>query len=168
MRWPILLAALLAASQVGGGVRLDVPVLAQAAERCGPAALTMVLQWYGADSAATTLGDCGYDPVLRGALITDLARCAREAGFLADVEQPREDSLRAMLVSGIPPVLLYERGVNRLARLHYAVLVGWEPERGRYVLHDGGRKPSRMNREALMRRWQAAGGRALVVRRRGP
>jgi len=160
----VLLLPWLAVAPAAGGTRLAVPVVAQARERCGPAALTMVLRFYGADSAAARLGDCGYDPVLRGSLITDLARCAREAGFSAEVERPGEDSLRTLLSAGVPPVLLYDRGIGSVGPLHYAVVIGWDPERDSFVLNDGGSEPRRIRRESLMRRWISAGGQALVVR----
>jgi len=147
-----------------GSVRLPVPAVAQAPERCGPAAVSMVLHYYGADSVASGLGGCGYDPILRGTLITDLARCAQEAGFAASVERPGADSLQILLSEGVPPVLLYERGVGPLTRLHYGVLIGWEPSRDAFVINDGRRKPIRMKRGALLSRWRSAGGRALIVR----
>jgi hypothetical protein len=145
---------------------LAVPVLRQAPERCGPAALEMVMRFYGADSAGPWARRA-YDPVLRGALITDLEAAARRGGLRAAVERPGEDSLRALLGAGVPPVLLYDRGMGPLVRRHYAVLVGWDPARGEYLLLDGGARPRRIGRGELMRRWRAAGGEALVVRRPG-
>lgn len=168
MTWPVLLAVSIATASGVGGLRLAVPVVTQAPERCGPAALAMVLRYYGADSTAAALGDCGYDPVLRGALITDLARCARDAGFAARIERPGVDSLRTLLAHGVPPVLLYDRGIGPVGRLHYGVVIGWDPERDSFVLNDGQSEPRRMKRTALMRRWESAGGQALVVRRDAP
>jgi hypothetical protein len=46
-------------------VRLPVPLIRQAPERCGPAALAMVLRYYGADSTALAETERAYDPVLR-------------------------------------------------------------------------------------------------------
>lgn len=157
-------AAWIAAAPSVRATALAVPVVRQAPERCGPAALEMVMRFYGADSAGP-LARRAYDPVLRGALITDLAAAARRGGFRAAVERPGEDSLRALLGAGVPPVLLYDRGGGPLVRRHYGVLVGWDPARGEYVLHDGGALPRRIGRDELMRRWRAAGGQALVVRR---
>jgi len=145
-------------------LRLDVPVIRQTPERCGPAALSMVLRFYGAPPSAVAEADRAYDPVLRGALITDLAAAAQRAGFQASVETPDEEGLRALLRERVPPVLLYERGIGPIGRGHYGVVVGWEPEHGTYVVNDGRARPRRVGREALMRSWRAAGGQALVVR----
>jgi ABC-type bacteriocin/lantibiotic exporter with double-glycine peptidase domain len=149
-------------------IELVVPVVEQRPERCGPAALEMVMRFHGATSAQVALADSAYDPVLRGALITDLAVWARRAGFEARVARLAEDSLVALLRERLPPVVLYARGVGPLTRQHYAVLVGWDPERQRWTLHDGRDAPRHMKRRDLAARWSAAGFEALVVRPRSP
>jgi hypothetical protein len=168
VRVAALLGALaaFAGSEPGDAVRLPVPLLRQAPERCGPAALGMVLSFYGAPQAALGGADRAYDPVLKGALITTLAASARAAGYEAAVETVAEDSLIALLRLGVPPVLLYDRGVGPMTRRHYGVLVGWDPLRRQYALNDGGPSTRWLRRDDLMRRWRAAGGLALVVRRR--
>jgi ABC-type bacteriocin/lantibiotic exporter with double-glycine peptidase domain len=158
-------AAAAYATPLAAPVRLPVPLIRQAPERCGPAALAMVLSYYGADSAALAETERAYDPVLRGALITDLAAAARRAGFAAAVETPGADSLIALLEAGVPPVLLVDSGVGPLGRGHYAVAVGWDGEKLRYLLHDGGPHERWMARSELLRRWKSAGWQALIVRR---
>lgn len=160
----LLAATLLAAQPQAGGVLLPVPLIAQAPERCGPAALAMVLRFHGADSATVASADRAYDPTLRGALITDLAGVARAALWRADVVRPTDDSLRSWLAQGVPPILLYARGLGPLTRGHYGVLVGWDERRDRLTLNDGASSPRRVGRRAFLRRWRDAGGQALVVR----
>lgn len=167
------LAALLAAAAPAaraaegpGALRLAVPVVAQAPERCGPAALAMVLRFHGADSAAVAEADRAYDPALRGSLVTDLAAAARRAGFEAGVETLGPDSLLALLAAGVPPIVLYQAGRGPLTRRHFAVVAGWDPARGEFALHDGGERPRAMRRDDLAKRWRTAGSQALVVRGR--
>lgn len=166
----VLLALALAApgAAVPGAVRLDVPVIRQAPERCGPAALRMVLAYYDADSAALAAADRAYDPVLRGSLITDLAAAARRSGYAAQVEEPSDSTLAALLVSGVPPILLGSSGFGPIARGHYLVVVGFEPRRDAWLVNDGGSATRRIGRRDLLRRWRAAGGQALVVRPPAP
>src|SRR5438093_2279016 len=83
-----------------GKIALAVPVIEQRPERCGPAALAMVMSFYGATAAQLAQADSAYDPLLRGALITDLARRARRAGYEARVARLDEDSLRVLLLQG--------------------------------------------------------------------
>jgi ABC-type bacteriocin/lantibiotic exporter with double-glycine peptidase domain len=165
-----LRASLLAMAWSGAlaSVELSVPVIPQAPERCGPAALAMVLRFYGADSTHTAAAEAAYDPALRGSLITDLAACARRAGFAARVATLTEDSLQALLQNGVPPVLLYRRGLGPVTRGHYAVVVGFEADRDRYRVHDGSPRPRAIGRRDLLRRWEAAGRQALIVERRVP
>lgn len=161
--------ALLLASVAGapGAVRLDVPVIRQAPERCGPAALGMVLRYYGAGADAVAEADRAYDPVLRGSLITDLAACARRAGFAAEVVTLAPDSLVACLDRGVPPILLVRNGVGPLTLPHYAVVIGWDPARRRYAVNDGGPATRDLGIEDLARRWRGGDFRALLVRRAG-
>jgi len=162
----VVLAAVLIAAGPRSETSLPVPIVAQAPERCGPAALTMVLRYYGAPDTAVAEAERAYDPVLHGTLITDLAAAARRAGFDAVISTPSEDSLRALLTQRVPPVLLYLRGVGPMVRQHYGVLVGWDPDREHVIVHEGGPTAQRISAGGLLRRWRAAGGQALVVRPR--
>ncbi len=162
----VLAAALAApgAAPAGGAVRLPVPVIRQAPERCGPAALAMVLRYHGAGPAALAEAEGAHDPAFRGSLITDLAAAGRRAGFAAEVAALPEDSLVALLRRGLPPILLYRRGAGPVSVGHFGVLVGWDPARARYALNDGGRAPRTVARDDLLARWRDAGALALVVR----
>lgn len=162
------LAVLAALGAAPAPLDLGVPPAVAARERCGPAALAMVLRWYGADSAAVREADRAYDPALRGALVTDLAAAARRAGFRAESGPLDADSLVALLRAGVPPIVLYQAGPAPLTRPHYAVVRGWDPGRDAFRLNDGGAAPRTLRRGDLVRRWRTAGSQALVVRRAAP
>jgi hypothetical protein len=147
-------------------VALDVPVIPQARERCGPAALRMVMRFHHAGAAAEREAETAYDPVLRGALITDLAAAARRAGFDASVATPGWDSLAALMQDGVPPILLVDSGVGPLRKGHYVVLTAWNEPPGKAVIHDGGRRPRTLDLGRLRSRWRLAGEQALLVRPR--
>ena len=170
MTWAAALGFVLmvAAPSDSGAVRLAVPLERQEPERCGPAALRMTMGYWNAGESALAEADRAYDPALRGSLITELAAAARRGGFDAEVREMTPDSLVARLTGGVPPIVLYQHGTWPLVRGHYAVVVGWEPERGRFVLHDGTPAPRSMRRSDLERRWRAAGSRALIVRPAAP
>jgi ABC-type bacteriocin/lantibiotic exporter with double-glycine peptidase domain len=147
---------------------LDVPVVVQTRERCGQAALEMVLRYYGADSAALRETGRAYDPALRGSLITDLAAAARRAGYDATIATLVPDSLMALLVDGVPPILLYQNGRAPLTVAHFGVVTGWDPTREVFTLNDGAARPRVVGRDNLTKRWRTAGSQALVIRRRVP
>jgi ABC-type bacteriocin/lantibiotic exporter with double-glycine peptidase domain len=145
---------------------LDVPIVVQTPERCGQAALEMVLRYYGADSAALHEADRAYDAVLHGSLITDLAAAARRAGYEATLATLAPDSLIALLVAGVPPIVLYQKGRAPLTAAHFGVVVGWDPARESFTLNDGGARPRALGRDDLAKRWRTAGSQALIIRRR--
>ena len=170
----LLLAAMLLAAHPGAragvlsahaGPALDVPVVAQTPQRCGQAALEMVLRYYGADSTAAHASDSAYDPVLRGSLITDLAAAARRAGFDAEISRLTPDSLIALLAEGVPPIVLYQSG-SFVSLGHFGVVTAWDPPKRSFTLNDGGSLPRVTKRDDFARRWQTAGSQALIVRRR--
>lgn len=153
-----------AAARIG----LDVPIVVQAPERCGPAALEMVLRYYGANPAALHEAGRAYDPALRGSLITDLAAAARRAGYDATIATLTSDSLVALVAVGVPPIVLYQNGRAPLTVAHFGVVTGWDPAREAFTLNDGGARPRVVGRDNLTKRWRTAGSQALIIRRRSP
>jgi len=152
----------------GARTSLDVPIVKQAPERCGPAALTMVLRYYGAAPAALREVDGAYDPVLHGSLITDLAGAARRAGFEADVATLTPDSLIELLSAGVPPILLYQNGPAPFTVGHFGVVTGWDATHASFTIHDGTGRPRVTPRDELTKRWETAGSQALIVRQAAP
>jgi ABC-type bacteriocin/lantibiotic exporter with double-glycine peptidase domain len=149
-------------------VNLDVPVVVQTRERCGQAAVEMVLRYYGAGSTALREIDRAYDPVLHGSLITDLAAAARRAGYDARIAALTPDSLVTLLAAGVPPIVLYQNGPAPLTVAHFGVVTGWDPARETFTLNDGGTRPRAVGRDHLAKRWRTAGSQALIVRRSSP
>ena len=147
---------------------LDVPVIRQARERCGQAALAMVLRYYGAAPIALREVDTSYDPILRGSLITDLAEAARRAGYEAAVVRLTPDSLIELLNDGVPPILLYQNGSGPITVRHFGVVTGWNGTRSAFTLNEGGARPRVARRADLEKRWATAGSLALIVRLRVP
>lgn len=147
---------------------LDVPIVTQAPERCGPAALAMVMRYYGAEPGALLEADGAYDPILRGSLITGLAAAARRAGYEAAIETLTHDALVDLVTDGVPPILLYQslRGPATVAQ--FGVVTGWDSTRDAFTLQDGGASPHVASRDDLSRRWETAGSQALIVRQRLP
>jgi ABC-type bacteriocin/lantibiotic exporter with double-glycine peptidase domain len=150
----------------GAPIHLDVPTVEQRPERCGQAALEMVLRYYGAHPEALHEADRAYDSALRGSLITDLAAAARRAGYDAIISTFTPDSLVALLAAGVPPIVLYQNGRGPLTIGHFAVVTGWDPVRGDFTLNDGKAHPRVVSREALAKRWRPAGSQALILRQR--
>jgi ABC-type bacteriocin/lantibiotic exporter with double-glycine peptidase domain len=162
---PATAAAIAAPPPAPVTLQLEVPIVRQAPAHCGPAALTMVMRYWGADSSAARVADRAFDPALQGALITDLAAAARSAGFAAEIVRYSDSLLVAELEQGRPPIVLYQHGSGVVTTPHYAVVVGWDEASDAYTLHDGGPKPRKIRRPDLAARARVAGDRALLIGR---
>lgn len=162
----LLIVAALTAGAGAVPVRLDVPAIEQAPAHCGPAALDMVLRYYGAPDSARARAAAACGPSLPDAQITDLARAAELSGYEARVQTANSDALEAALTTGTPPIVAFDVGFGSWKEKHYAVLVGWDPERGRYVLHDAHAAPLEMEASDFLPCWARAGSLALLVRER--
>lgn len=149
-------------------IQLAVPVIPQTPQRCGPAALQMVMTYYGSGPEARFTARSAYDPVLRGSLITDLASAARQAGFDAVVEALDPAALIALLQEGVPPIVLYQSGRAPFTVRHYGVVTGWDAAREVFAIHDGTTHVRFTPVSDLVKRWATAGSQALVVRERQP
>jgi ABC-type bacteriocin/lantibiotic exporter with double-glycine peptidase domain len=158
-----VVATLLLAAPGPQAIRLAVPIVEQTPERCGPAALGMVLGFYDAPDSALARAAATYDPILRGALITEIARAATRSGYEARIAQADAADLREALAAGTPPIVLYDVGFGPLNKHHFGVVVGWDPRRKRFTLHDGRAKPREMKESSLMSRCRGAGSLALFV-----
>jgi ABC-type bacteriocin/lantibiotic exporter with double-glycine peptidase domain len=177
MTSPVLAVALLVAASTASAqpvahaqtaparapVRLEVPVVRQTRERCGPAALEMVLRFYGAPDSVLTEPGRAYDPTLGGTLITDLAAASRRAGYPARIATIGADSLVALIAGGVPPIVLYQNGPAPVTVPHYGVVTGWDPAHDRFTLNDGSDRPRAIGRADLEKRWRTAGSQALIV-----
>lgn len=171
----IAMALLLVPSTTSGSAspsairtQLVVPIVQQSPQRCGQAALEMVLQYYGAGAAAQAEAERAYDPILRGSLVTDLAQAAQRAGFSSRVATLTADSLVIWLESGVPPILLYQNGRPPFTVAHYGVVTGWDPEQASFTLNEGRGTPKKFSAADLTRRWRTAGSQALIIQRVQP
>lgn len=150
------------------GVSLAVPIVEQAPERCGQAALEMVLRYYGAAPGVLGTADDAYDAALHGTLITDLAAAARRAGYEATIATLTPESLIALVVAGVPPIVLYQNGHAPVTVTHFGVVTGWDSEHECFTVNDGGAQARTLGRDDLEKRWRTAGCQALIVRRSQP
>lgn len=154
------------AARRGTSTALDVPSVKLARERCGQAALAMVLRYYGADPAALGEVDSTRRFVLRDSSIADLAGAARRAGYEATVATLGPDSLIDLLADGVPPILLYRSDSATVPR--FGVVTGWDAARAAFTLHDGNECPRVTHLGDLVEQWETAGSLALIVRQRAP
>lgn len=142
---------------------VDVPFFAQDEFQCGPAALATVLVHEGIDVTPKALKSQIYIPGRRGSLQAELLAATRRHGrvpyVLPGSLAPMLDELRA----GRAVLLLQNLGLERWPVWHYAVLVGFDPERDRFLLRSGTTHRKQTRARTFLASWDRAGRWSIVV-----
>ncbi len=141
----------------------SVPFFPQTIHQCGPAALATVL---GAAGVAITPGELApqvYIPGRRGSLQVEMLAAARGQGRLAYVLEPRFADLQAELAAGNPVLVLQDLGALGIRRWHFAVVVGYDPDRDLLILRSGTERRRLERRNRFLRSWEASDNWAAVI-----
>lgn len=133
----------------------QVPFFPQEDFQCGPAALATVLVASGVQVQPADLIAEVYLPARRGSLQTELIASARRHGRVPYGLNTLEH-LHAALQAGFPVLLLQNLGLRRWPTWHYAVLVGYDPERGEFILRSGREPMLRMSAARFEASWSRA------------
>lgn len=141
----------------------DTPFFAQERYQCGPAALAMMLQASGVESAPAELVDEVWIPELEGSLQAEMAATARRQGRMPHVIQPDLGSLLAELRDGHPVLVLENLGWNIYPIWHYAVVIGFDPVEDVMVLHTGVDRAKRVATADFLEDWSKAERWAMVL-----
>jgi ABC-type bacteriocin/lantibiotic exporter with double-glycine peptidase domain len=112
-----------------------VPFIKQDTRFCGPASLASVMTYYGTPTDQKAVAGAVYSEKLQGALITDLERYAREAGFETRSARGTEEGLKAEIDRGRPVIVLVDLGFWVVSKPHYLVVYGYNGEG--FTAHDG-------------------------------
>ncbi len=114
----------------------DVPFFAQDELQCGPAALAMVLNWSGVTVKPSDLSSEVYTPGLKGSLQNSLIGSARRHGRVA-YPIAGIDALMTEISAGHPVIVLVNLGFYWYPQWHYAVVIGYDQEKEKVILHSG-------------------------------
>lgn len=148
--------ALLAAT---AATLLAVPFVPQREDTCGPAALAMVLRFWGRPVLHDELAAELVDRELHGAAGSRLAEVARRSGLAAVAFRGDASALRGSVERGRPVIVAW--GLGR-GRFHNVVVVGFEGDDP--VVHDPARGSARrIARARFDELWAAAEYWSLLV-----
>lgn len=143
-----------------------VPFFPQEPERCGPAALAMVMAFRGRPVPPDLIASEIYLPRLKGTLTVDLLTYPRTLGFQSRIHQGGFPSLIRELRQGNPVIVLLDIGLPLRTSWHYAVVVGYDTGTESVIAHSGRRENMVFPRELFEKEWRASGDWGLVVTRR--
>ena len=119
--------------------RVDIPHVpfhAQEDYQCGPAALSMALNWSGIAVMPDELVSQVYVPAKKGTLQVEMVGAARRYGRLAYTI----DGLEALLMelsAGHPVIVLQNLTFNWAPTWHYALVVGYDRKSGAVIMNSG-------------------------------
>lgn len=141
-----------------------VPVVAQEEHQCGPAALSTLLLWNGRrDAQPEMLASELISPSKSGTLQLSLIAAARRRGFVAYILDENISSVLQEISAGNPVIVLQNLGLSWWPIWHYAVVTGFDLDRGEVTLHSGRDKPEALSFTPFENTWVRAGRWALTV-----
>lgn len=149
----------------GGQELAGTPFFPQQRYQCGPAALAMALGASGVDISPEELVPKVYLPERQGSLQTELIAATRGYQRLPYVIEPSLSALLAELDAGRPVLVLENLGLSSLPLWHYAVVVGYLPDRDELLLRSGTTKRLLRDAGAFLDDWGKADNWAMVVLR---
>jgi ABC-type bacteriocin/lantibiotic exporter with double-glycine peptidase domain len=153
-----------AAPAKSSGVWLEVPYVKQTEDGCGSAAISMLLQYWGAHGTPVAAGRADaaaiqkqlYSPKAHGIFASDMEHYLRESGFREFAVRGAWSDLRQHLEQGRPLIVSIQPGSVKLP-LHYVVVTGIDWEREAVFINDPARgKLLRIERPDFEKEWQAA------------
>ncbi len=139
-----------------------VPLIKQKDNYCGPAALAMVLQWSGETASMDELAKQVYTPNLQGTLQTDMLSAARRHGRLSLVLNRPQDVFEEVS-QGHPVIVLQNLGFSWYTRWHYAVVVGYDLQRGEVYLNSGESQRTTLALDTFANTWARSQNWSLLV-----
>jgi tetratricopeptide (TPR) repeat protein len=140
-----------------------VPFFPQLDNQCGPAALATVMTSAGVDVTPEELARKVYLPDRRGSLQIEMLAAPRAAGLVSWKVEPRLEDVLREVEAGLPVIVLQDYGVWPVSYWHYAVLVGFDRERGLAVLRSGEKRRLEVPLQVLEYTWKESGYWAMVV-----
>ena len=134
----------------------DVPFFAQTAYQCGPASLAGLLGATGLEVVPEDLRPQVYLPERRGSLQVELLGAARRAGRIPYVVDSEPEAILAELREGRPVLVMQNLRTPGFPVWHYAVVVGHDPARNRFLVNTGTKERRDENARSFLRRWNWA------------
>jgi tetratricopeptide (TPR) repeat protein len=138
------------------------PFIAQERYQCGPAALAMSLRAAGFAIDADALVPQVYLPQREGSLQVEMLAAARRNGALSMTIPPRIDALVAELAGGNPVLILQNLSLPIAPMWHYAVVIGYDLDRGDIILRSGTTERLVMPMSTFEHTWARSGYWAMV------
>ena len=130
---------------------------------CGPAALATVLDHSGLDIDYPALVERVYLPGRGGTLQVELIAATRSLNRIPWVLPPDLPAVLDEVAAGRPVLVLENQGLRTRPFWHYAVVIGFDPDRREIIQHSGTHAFLAQPMRRWLRDWNLAGRWALVT-----
>ncbi len=139
------------------------PFISQTENYCGPAALATVLQAQGRAVTIAELGELLYLPQREGSLQIEMDATVRSFEMLSYPLSGNISDLLTEVTAGNPVLVFQNLGLSWYPRWHYAVVIGFDLERGEIILRSGTIKRYVINLSTFEQTWKRTDYWARVV-----
>jgi|GEM_PF-18892 len=140
-----------------------VPYFAQDAHQCGPASLAMAMQAVGQRVTPEQLEPEVYLPAREGSLQIEMLAATRRHGLIAYELPPQLNDLLREVAAGNAPVVLQNLAFNWYPVWHYAVVIGYDLDRGTIILRSGPEARQELPLTTFEHTWQRGGYWAMLA-----
>ncbi|MBW0148998.1 PA2778 family cysteine peptidase [Marinobacter arenosus] len=141
----------------------DVPFYPQERYQCGPASLAMMLNSQGLNTNPELLRDLVYIPGREGSLQVEMVAAGRAHNMLV---YPLDGSLESLLeevAAGNPVLVMQNLLFNWWPQWHFAVVIGFDPQKQTIILHTDTRERHETSVEVFMNTWSRTDNWAAVM-----
>ena len=139
----------------------QVPFFPQLDYQCGPAALATALDAFGAKVTPEQLVPEVYLPAREGSLQVEMLAATRRHGMISYLLAPRMVDMLKEVAAGNPVIVLQNLGLSD--GWHYAVVVGYDYDRGDLIMRSGVTERETLNFAAHEFVWMRSGYWAMVA-----
>ncbi len=131
----------------------SVPFYPQQQYFCGPTTLSEVFAFYGVNAAPEDIAPKLFIPDKEGSLQLEMVSATRQYGFLPYTERGTLSSLMALVSDNIPVIVFQNLSISIWPQWHYALVIGFDSEKGTVTLHTGLTPSHEMSFELFERTW---------------
>lgn len=130
----------------------NVPFFPQEDYQCGPASLAGVLNYWGLSVYPEEISREIYSEPARGTLNIDMIRYALAKGLDASRFSGNMDILRSSIKSGLPVIVLVDRGFYVYQSNHFMVVNGYNKDG--VIVNSGRKKETFIPEEDFVKSWK--------------
>lgn len=139
-----------------------VPFVRQSVGHCGPATLTMALNWAGRNATVEELVPLVYTPGMKGSLQNDMISAARRQGMIA-IPIEGFHALLAEIRANHPVIVFENLSLSWFPQWHYALVFGYDLKDQKILMHSGPEAFKSWDLQKFERSWSLGGYWGLVV-----